>query len=105
MSVYRAAGEHELREGDLRPVRAGEQRICVARHAGVIYAINDVCSHEEASLSDGEIFDGAVQCPMHGSMFDLRTGAVTGLPAVQAVKTYAVTLKDGDVLVDVPESP
>ena len=76
--------------------------ICLA-HAedGNFYAIGDVCTHEEFSLSDGELWDMSVECPQHGSRFDLRDGHVTGLPAVIPAQTYPVTVEGDDVYVDV----
>lgn len=63
-------------------------------------AISDTCTHEDASLSEGEIWEGAVQCPQHGSLFDLRTGAVTGLPAQVAAQTFPVVIEDGAIYVE-----
>jgi len=86
----------------LKRVEADGVTLCLA-HAedGNFYAIGDVCTHEEYSLSGGELWDMSVECPQHGSRFDLRDGHVTGLPAVIPAKTYAVTLEGDDVYVDV----
>ena len=76
--------------------------ICLAHtETDELYAINDICTHEEFNLSDGELWGYDVECPQHGSRFDLRDGHVTGLPAVIPAKTYAVTVEDGDVYVEV----
>jgi 3-phenylpropionate/trans-cinnamate dioxygenase ferredoxin subunit len=76
--------------------------ICLA-HAedGGFYAIADVCTHEEYSLSEGELWGLDVECPAHGSRFNLRTGAVTGLPAVVPARTYPVTLEGDDVYIEI----
>lgn len=66
----------------------------------IVRAVHDTCSHEEASLSEGEIWDGEIECPLHGSTFSLETGAASCLPATKPIPTYAVTLDDGDVYVD-----
>jgi len=68
---------------------------------GDFYAINDVCSHGEVSLSEGEVDGCEVECWAHGARFDLRTGAVTELPAIDPVESYPVTIVDERVLVDV----
>jgi len=68
---------------------------------GEYYAINDVCSHGQVSLSEGEVEGTTLECWLHGSTFDLRTGRPTGLPATRAVPTYPVTYDGDDVLVDV----
>lgn len=71
---------------------------------GQYYAINDICSHGQVSLSEGEVEGTTLECWLHGSMFDLRTGAPTGLPATRPVATYPVTIEGDDVLVDI-DSP
>ena len=62
-----------------------------------IYALDDICSHEYSQLSEGEIWDEDVYCPKHGSRFNIRTGAVKGLPAVKPVSTHPVKVEQGAV--------
>jgi 3-phenylpropionate/trans-cinnamate dioxygenase ferredoxin subunit len=76
--------------------------VAIVRAEGEIYAIRDVCSHEEVPLSEGEVYDHTVECWLHGSCFDLRTGKPTGPPATQAVPTYQVKIDGDDVLVALP---
>lgn len=78
-------------------VIVGEHRIALFRIGDDVYAIGDRCSHAEASLSEGEVFDEAVECPRHGSEFDLRTGEPSSLPATSPVPTYQVGVEDGTV--------
>jgi 3-phenylpropionate/trans-cinnamate dioxygenase ferredoxin component len=85
-------------EGAIR-VWLGDRPVCIARSGGDIFAVHDVCSHAEVALSDGEVTDGTVECWLHGSRFDLRTGRPTGLPATKPVLTYQTTITDGDVYV------
>ena len=85
-------------EGVLGVEVAGEP-VAVARAEGEVYAIRDVCSHAEVPLSEGEIYDHTVECWLHGSCFDLRTGDPTGPPATEPVATYAVKIEGGDVYV------
>lgn len=68
---------------------------------GAFYAVSDICSHGQVSLSDGEVEDCTVECWLHGSRFDLRTGAPLSLPAVQPIPVYPVTVDGDRVLVDV----
>jgi 3-phenylpropionate/trans-cinnamate dioxygenase ferredoxin subunit len=78
------------------------QRVSVVRaEDGSLHAIDDTCSHAEVSLSEGEVEDCTIECWLHGSRFDLRTGAPTGLPATQPIDVYPVTVQDDVVLVDV----
>jgi len=62
-----------------------------------IYALDDVCSHEYSRLSEGEVWEGEVYCPKHGSRFSLATGAVTGLPATQPVRSWPVKVENGEI--------
>jgi 3-phenylpropionate/trans-cinnamate dioxygenase ferredoxin component len=102
LARYRVAAVDELPAESMKRVAAGDVPVCLA-HAedGNYYALNDICTHEEFSLSDGELWGMDVECPQHGSRFNLQTGRVTGLPAVIAAKTYPVTVEEGDVYVDV----
>jgi 3-phenylpropionate/trans-cinnamate dioxygenase ferredoxin subunit len=69
--------------------------ICVTRVGDEIFAIDDTCSHSDASLSEGEVTDLKIECWLHGAEFDLRTGEALTPPAVAPVKVYPVTV-DGD---------
>jgi len=68
---------------------------------GDLHAISDICSHGQVSLSDGEVDGRTIECWLHGSTFDLRTGAPLSLPAVRPVPVYPLTLDGDRVLVDV----
>jgi 3-phenylpropionate/trans-cinnamate dioxygenase ferredoxin subunit len=85
-------------EGALRVTLDGKP-ICIARSQGEVFALSDICSHADVSLSEGDVEDGTIECWLHGSRFDLRTGRPTGLPATRPVATYAVTVEGDDVLV------
>jgi 3-phenylpropionate/trans-cinnamate dioxygenase ferredoxin subunit len=63
------------------------------------YAVYDECSHAAVALSEGEIDGCTIECWLHGSRFDLRTGEPTGLPATEPVPVYPVEIRDGDVFV------
>jgi 3-phenylpropionate/trans-cinnamate dioxygenase ferredoxin component len=63
------------------------------------YAVRDECSHASIPLSEGEIDGCTLECWLHGSRFDLRTGEPTGLPAVEPVATFPVEVRDGDIYV------
>jgi 3-phenylpropionate/trans-cinnamate dioxygenase ferredoxin subunit len=85
-------------EGAIRVSLEGKP-ICIARSQGEVFAISDICSHADVALSEGDVEDGTIECWLHGSRFDLRTGAPTGLPATKPVATYPVTVEGDDVLV------
>ena len=96
--------------GDLAPgtatyVDVDGVDVALVNADGTIYAINDICSHAEVSLSEGEVEGCLIECWLHGSRFDVRTGEPTGPPAVEPVDTYAVKI-DGEgnearVLIDI----
>ena len=90
--------------GSLR-VELPDVDIAVVNFEGEIFAIEDVCSHAEVPLTDGEVdeVDGAptIECALHGSCFDLRTGEPTNLPATEPVPVYPVRVEGEDVLIDV----
>ncbi|MEU6576517.1 bifunctional 3-phenylpropionate/cinnamic acid dioxygenase ferredoxin subunit [Streptomyces sp. NPDC046805] len=67
---------------------------------GELYAIDDTCTHQDASLSEGWLEGCLVECPLHAASFDLRTGEPTCLPARRPVTTYRVTVEDGFIHVD-----
>ncbi len=86
----------------LVPGPQGEVPVAIVRDSdGSLHAIGDTCSHQQVSLSEGEVEDGRIECWLHGSQFDLRTGHPDSLPAVTAVPVYRLTLDGADVLVDV----
>jgi 3-phenylpropionate/trans-cinnamate dioxygenase ferredoxin subunit len=90
-----------LRESPLKRVEALGLPICLVRLAdGEIFALSDTCSHEEIELSDGDLDGEDVECPAHGSRFNARTGEVSGLPAVEPVATYPVSIDDGWIVVE-----
>ena len=84
-------------------VEVGGEPVAVARVAGEVFAVRDVCSHAEVPLSEGEVYDHTVECWLHGSCFDLRTGAPTGPPATKPVPTYPVHTDGSDVYVSLPD--
>ncbi len=95
----RVASLSELPEEGAVRVQVGSTPVCLARSGGEVFAVHDVCSHADVSLSEGDVEDGTVECWLHGSRFDLRTGEPSGLPATEPVATFAVEIRDGDIYV------
>lgn len=104
MERTRVAAVDEIPAGAGMRVDIGEDRIALFKIGDDVYAIGDRCSHAEASLAEGEVFDLAVECPRHGSEFDLRTGEPDSLPATRPVPVYFVDVEDGDVYLSREES-
>lgn len=80
-------------------VEIGTERLAVFRLGGEALAVADRCSHAEASLAEGEVFDRRVECPRHGAEFDLETGAALSLPATRAVAAYPTRVEEGHLYV------
>lgn len=89
----------ELKPGEMMYVEFGEAPVCLINLDGDYFALNDICTHEEASLSDGEITGDEVECPLHGGAFEIRTGAPVSLPVVTPVETYRVRVVGDEVQV------
>ena len=100
----RVGSLEDLPDGRGVRVEVDGARIAVFRLGLDVYAIGDRCSHAEASLAEGEVFDGAVECPRHGAEFDLQTGEGT-LPATRPVRVYETDVRDGDVFLTLEEVP
>jgi 3-phenylpropionate/trans-cinnamate dioxygenase ferredoxin subunit len=97
----------EMESGTARRVDLGGIPVAVVRIGDEVYAIGDVCSHANVSLSEGEVWadERELECPKHGSTFDLKTGEPVTLPATQPVPVYAVEVTDGMVTVTAEEAP
>jgi len=78
--------------------------VCLIRTGGEVFALRDVCSHAEVPLSEGEVYDHTVECWLHGSCFDVRTGNPTGPPATEPVPVYPVKIDGDDVFVAITAS-
>ena len=87
----------EFPEGAGLRVDVGDHRIAMFKVGDAIYALADRCSHAEASLAEGEVFDTEVECPRHGAAFNLTTGDALTLPATSPVATYVAEVENGTV--------
>ncbi len=93
----------DIQPGELMYVDVGDEFVCLINLDGEIHAINDECTHEEASLSDGTIIGDDIECPLHGGSFDIRSGEPTNFPVVVAVEKYGVRIEGDDIQVEVPD--
>jgi 3-phenylpropionate/trans-cinnamate dioxygenase ferredoxin subunit len=98
----RIAPLSDLPEGERLYLELEGKPIVVFNVAGGIFAIGDVCSHDNGPLGDGEIEDHEVICPRHGARFDLRSGKATSLPAVVDIPAYPTRIVDGMIEVGIP---
>lgn len=102
-SFVTVARVEDIPEGSVRLVARGRARIVLARVAGTLYALDAACSHIGASLAKGRLQGDLLECPLHGSRFDLRTGSPQNPPAFDRVRTYDVRVEGDDVQVGVLE--
>ncbi len=100
----RICAADELKSGEARRFDVGNHRVALVRIGDDFYAIGDLCSHADYSLSEGEVLedDVEIECWKHGSTFDLRTGEPQSLPATRPVPVYEVVRAGDDVLVRLP---
>lgn len=94
MSFERACALAEVPEDEALGVTLGRFEVAVARHDDEVFAVENLCSHAAVALSEGEVSDCTVECWLHGSRFDLRTGKPTGLPATEPIATFPVDVRD-----------
>ncbi len=82
-------------------VRHRRKEIALFRLEDGIYATDNSCSHEYSPLCEGMVVEDCVYCPMHGSRFNIKTGAVLNLPATRPIRTYEVKIEDGWIFVNI----
>lgn len=105
-NFVKLAALSELPDNSVQAFEYGDQRIAIYRIGENVYATTDICSHEYAELSGGylEPDDCTIECPLHGSRFDISSGAPLSLPAYEPIAVYGVQIVGDDVLVDLPDA-
>ena len=93
----------DLRPGEMMYVEVEDEPVCLINLAGEYHALNDTCTHQEASLSDGEIQGDEIECPLHGGAFAIRTGAPVSFPVVTPIEVYRVRVVGDEVQVALVE--
>jgi 3-phenylpropionate/trans-cinnamate dioxygenase ferredoxin component len=101
VAVHKVAETNEIPVGQCKRVLIKRLPISIFNVGGEYYAIDDTCTHAEASLAEGQIMGCRVACPLHGAMFDIKTGEALTLPAVTPVETYKVTVEGTAIMVEV----
>jgi nitrite reductase/ring-hydroxylating ferredoxin subunit len=100
---HEVSGAQTLAEDEALGAVLGERPIALVRSGGKFYALDDVCTHQFARLSEGYVEDGCIECPLHQGRFDLATGAATAAPASEPVRVYPVKTENGKVYVEVAD--
>ncbi len=101
---HKVATTSDLEEDEAIQVRVGSHEIALINLQGAFFALDDICTHAYASMSDGYIEDGCIECPLHGAMFDIKTGKAVSPPADEDLKSYEVRVENDDILVGIAES-
>ena len=97
------ANTDDIGDGEVKTFQVETYRVAVARANGQLYAVQDLCSHDDGPLGDGALEGYAIVCPRHGAKFDIRTGTVVAMPAVAPIKTFPVIEKDGRIQIAVKD--
>lgn len=90
---------NELKPGGVKVCKLGDLDIAICNVDGKLFAVQDVCSHDDGPLGEGELDGCQIECPRHGARFDVTTGKALSLPAVLPIPTYKVTVRDGEIYV------
>jgi len=96
------ASLNDLQTRKLICAKTEAYRILIALAEDKVYAVDDMCTHEDASLSKGSLHADCVKCPLHGSRFRLATGEALDDPAEEALNTYAIKIEGDNILVGLP---
>jgi 3-phenylpropionate/trans-cinnamate dioxygenase ferredoxin subunit len=104
VTFQRACALGDLTDGIPLRVEVDGLAVAVVKHDDEVFAIEDECSHAAVPLSDGDVEDCTIECFLHGSRFDLRTGKPTGLPATEPVPVFPVQINGDDVLIELGDN-
>jgi nitrite reductase/ring-hydroxylating ferredoxin subunit len=91
----------DIPEGEIHTLSAGGKKVALTHIGPEFFAIDDICTHAQCSLGEGSLIEQEVECPCHGSRFDVKSGAVRFLPATLPIATYPVKVEGEDILVEI----
>jgi nitrite reductase/ring-hydroxylating ferredoxin subunit len=95
----KVAETKDIQPSNMKGIDLAGEKVCIVNVEGNYYAIGNVCTHVGGPLDEGTLDGYEVECPWHGSKFDVRTGEPTRPPAQRAVATYEVKVEDNNILV------
>jgi len=101
MGFFKVASTKDLRSGEMKGAEAGGKPVLIVNLAGNYYALGNVCTHEGCMLSDGVLDGEKVQCPCHGSVFNVKTGSVVNGPAMKPEPAFQVKVEGDQIMVSV----
>jgi nitrite reductase/ring-hydroxylating ferredoxin subunit len=94
----KVADTKDIQPSEMKEVEINGEKICIANVEGKYYAIGNICTHLGGPLAQGKLEGYEVQCPWHGSRFDIRTGRVARPPAIRPEPTYEIKLENDNIL-------
>ncbi len=100
MAYVKVGKLSDVPEGTAKVYEVNGRAIAVCNVDGQLYGVDDVCTHDEGSLDQGDLDGFELECPRHGARFDVRTGEVKALPAVLPIDTFSVRVEGDDIEVD-----
>lgn len=103
--IVKVAERNEILPSTMKAVEINGEKVCIANINGKYYAIGNVCTHLGGPLAEGKLEGYEVQCPWHGSRFDIRTGKVTRPPAMRSEPTYEIKAEDDSIFVNKTDKP
>ena len=101
MAFVKVGKMSDVPPGTAKVFEIGDKAVAVCNVNGELYAVDDVCTHDEGSLEQGDLDGYEIECPRHGARFDVRTGEVQALPAVVPIDTFKVRVEGGDIEIEV----
>jgi nitrite reductase/ring-hydroxylating ferredoxin subunit len=101
MAFIKVGKSEEVSQGSAKVFQVGDREVAICNVGGALYAIDDSCSHDFGSLDQGVLDGYEIECPRHGARFDVRTGEVTGPPAILPIDSFKVRVEGDDVEVEV----
>lgn len=89
----------DIPPGTIKSFAVNDEQVLIVNWQGTFFATQDLCTHDNGTLSEGTLVDGEIECPRHGGRFSAQTGAATQMPAMFPIKTFPVRVEGDDVLV------
>ena len=104
VTFHKVATTSDLDEDEAMQIVVEGKEIALINRGGELFALDDICTHAYASMSDGYIEGDCIECPLHGAQFDIKTGKAVTPPATEDLASYRIKVEDGDVYVGLPSA-